>query len=43
MRSIVAWAGQCAPGAAVHSGSDVSAALNFTTGLRIFQASSRAR
>ena len=41
MTSIVAWAGQSAPGAAVHSGSAVSAALNFTTGLRTFQASRR--
>ena len=41
MTSIVACAGQSAPGAAVHSGSAVSAALNFTTGLRIFHASRR--
>ena len=41
--SIVARAGQSAPGAAVHSGSAVSAALNLTTGLRTFHASSRAR
>jgi hypothetical protein len=41
--SIVARAGQLSPGAALHSGSAVSAALNLTTGLRTFHASSRAR
>jgi hypothetical protein len=41
--SIVARAGQSAPGAAVHCGNAVSAALNFATGLRTFQASSRSR
>ena len=41
MTSIVARAGQVSPGAAVHSGSAVSAALNFTTGLRTFHASRR--
>jgi hypothetical protein len=31
------------PGAAVNSGSELSAALNYTTGLRTFHAVSRSR
>ena len=41
--SIVAWAGQLAPGAAVQVGRRSRRALNLTTGLRIFQSSRRSR
>ena len=41
--SIVANAGNRSPGAAVHSGSALSAVLSFTTGLRIFHSSRRVR
>jgi hypothetical protein len=40
---MVARAGHASPGAAVQFGRSLSAALNFTTGLRTFQASRRAR